>query len=296
MTNWFFRIFVFLLPVQLAYHLWPEWAFVFGIRVDYLSPTFYLTDILFLLVFILAVISKKISPKFRKPEALWTFGILTFVLINIAGAASPLPALFKWTKLLELYLVFLLAKNFKTLDFKDDFLKPLFISAAFFSGVGVLQFLKGGTLGGAFYFLGERRFSLFTHRIALVKVAGRDFLRAYSTFPHPNSFAGQMSLVLIFLLTAKKKVFAGETKFLISILVITGLLLSFSFGAWLALLGVAALFLVTKKRKVLFGRVGPLTLFFTIVFSLTFPLVFQGAAFPPLSESLEKRAELALVS
>ena len=41
-----FQIFIFLLPTQLAYHFWPNWALVYGIRVDYLAPAVYLTDIL----------------------------------------------------------------------------------------------------------------------------------------------------------------------------------------------------------------------------------------------------------
>src|SRR4051812_29891213 len=38
-----------LLPTQLGKHFWPPFAFVHGLRIDYLSPTVYLTDLLLLL-------------------------------------------------------------------------------------------------------------------------------------------------------------------------------------------------------------------------------------------------------
>ncbi|KKS80681.1 MAG: hypothetical protein UV56_C0012G0001, partial [Candidatus Woesebacteria bacterium GW2011_GWC1_43_10b] len=43
-----FRVLLFLLPLQIGKHFWPDWSLVFGIRVDYLSPVIYLTDILVL--------------------------------------------------------------------------------------------------------------------------------------------------------------------------------------------------------------------------------------------------------
>ena len=51
------RIFFFLLlisiPIQLGKHFWPSFSFVQGIRVDYLSPTLYVSDCFFvgLLIF-----------------------------------------------------------------------------------------------------------------------------------------------------------------------------------------------------------------------------------------------------
>ena len=37
--------FLVTIPTQLGLHFWPEWSKVAGIRVDYLSPVLYLTDI-----------------------------------------------------------------------------------------------------------------------------------------------------------------------------------------------------------------------------------------------------------
>ncbi len=48
-----FLILLAFLPVQLGRHFWPKWSYVMGLRIDYLSPTIYLTDILVFLILFL---------------------------------------------------------------------------------------------------------------------------------------------------------------------------------------------------------------------------------------------------
>jgi len=43
--QFFFFLTLVFLPTQLGFHFWPDWAMVMGRRLDYLSPTLYLTDI-----------------------------------------------------------------------------------------------------------------------------------------------------------------------------------------------------------------------------------------------------------
>ena len=45
-----FWLLILLLPVQLGRHFWPDFSFVLGLKIDYLSPTFYLTDLLVLMI------------------------------------------------------------------------------------------------------------------------------------------------------------------------------------------------------------------------------------------------------
>ena len=45
-------LFLLLIPTQLGRHFWPEWSYVLGIRVDYLSPVLYLVDIIWILLLI----------------------------------------------------------------------------------------------------------------------------------------------------------------------------------------------------------------------------------------------------
>lgn len=45
---WLIALLVLLSPSQLGIHFWPEWSLVDGIKIDFLSPTIYFTDLLFL--------------------------------------------------------------------------------------------------------------------------------------------------------------------------------------------------------------------------------------------------------
>ena len=42
----YFILLIIFLPTQLGYHFWPEYTRVFGLRIDYLAPTIYLTDLM----------------------------------------------------------------------------------------------------------------------------------------------------------------------------------------------------------------------------------------------------------
>lgn len=53
-----FQTLVFLLPTQLAFHFWPSWSYVYGIRIDYLAPAVYLTDIVLLFLLITLLVEK----------------------------------------------------------------------------------------------------------------------------------------------------------------------------------------------------------------------------------------------
>jgi len=53
--NLIFLATIFLLPTQISKHFWPDFSFVSGIRVDYLSPTLYITDILLAILFFMSL-------------------------------------------------------------------------------------------------------------------------------------------------------------------------------------------------------------------------------------------------
>ncbi|MEK7497805.1 MAG: hypothetical protein AAB656_02715, partial [Patescibacteria group bacterium] len=58
--DFLFGLLVILLPTQIALHIWPDWALVQGIRVDYLAPAIYLTDI----IIVALVLNLKKVPRF----------------------------------------------------------------------------------------------------------------------------------------------------------------------------------------------------------------------------------------
>ena len=136
-----FSLLIFLLPAQLGYHFFSNFSYVFGIRVDYLAPTLYLTDALVLLLFIFWFLrEKKIRINY------WAISILGFAAVNILFASLPQAALFKWIKVLELIFLGNYVSGAKNLDIQKNLILPLALSISFFSLVGIGQFLFQTTL------------------------------------------------------------------------------------------------------------------------------------------------------
>lgn len=194
--NFIFYSLIFFLPSQLGFHFWPSWAFVFGVRVDYLAPTVYLTDIL---VFILVSISRtKVNHKI-----LLYLSILA--TINIFYSISPFVSFVKWIKVLELvYLCKYIYDNFEKLKTKM-FAYVLSFSLLMICVLGLLQFVKSSTVGSLFYLIGERVFNVATPGIALQNFFGKNYLRVYSSFSHPNSLAGYLLITSLYLLFLNKR-------------------------------------------------------------------------------------------
>ena len=250
---------LFLLPSQLALHFWPSWAFVFGIRVDYLAPAIYLTDVLAL---ILIFANIRVYRKYSK----YLLAIFVFAVINTVFSTSPLVSAFKWLKIIETVCLGLYFANTKE-EFQK-IIRVLFYSAVFFSFIGIFQFALGRSVGGLLYFLGERSFSSQTPGIALINIFDRVFLRAYSTFPHPNSLAGYLGVMLILFLDLRKK---NPLNTFGIFVVLTGFLLSFSLTAFLALF----LVLVTKylaRNKDLFRKLTFALFYSSIIVSILLPV------------------------
>lgn len=70
---------------------------------------------------------------------------------------------------------------------------PLLLGTVGESLIAILQFISGSTLG--LWVLGERTFNISTPGIAKFDFYGRQFLRPYATFPHPNVLAGYLLVV-----------------------------------------------------------------------------------------------------
>jgi len=280
-----FKTLVFLLPTQLAFHLWPSWAHIFGIRIDYLSPTFYLTDFLIGLLFLFWFIRRvKISQK----VVMWGMAFLLFAVLNIYFSQSLFPAIFRWIKVFEcIFLGFYIATK-KDFQLKEWLIQPLILSAIVFSSIGIGQVLFQRTLGSIFYYLGERTFSSATPGIALVEIFGRNFLRAYSTFSHPNSFGGYLSVSFLLILGYAKK---GKLKYFALLFSLSGIVLSFSLGVCLALILVCLIYYFRKRIQkkgvyIIFGGI--------IVLSLLLPFASRDFLTKYFSDNQTIMRRLAL--
>ena len=59
---------ILFLPTQLGKHFWPDFSVITGIRVDYLSPTLYTTDILIGILFLIWLVRVLVNPQYDSVE------------------------------------------------------------------------------------------------------------------------------------------------------------------------------------------------------------------------------------
>lgn len=228
------KLLVFLIPSQVAFHIWPAWAFVYGIRVDYLSPALYLTDIL--VAILVGINFPRIGKKLVSHVPLVVV-VVALVGINTYTSVIPWLTFYRWVKLA-------LFAGFASVALDYPVPKKTFaLSAIAVTCLGITQMILGKTTG-VFAFLGERSFTLNTPGIALASLFGRVVLRPYATFPHPNVFAGYLVVVFWLILALEKK---SRLRWLALIACLGGIALSFSLGAWLAF-GAASLAFLAKDR------------------------------------------------
>lgn len=288
---------IFLIPTQLALHFWPEFAFVFGIRVDYLSPTIYLTDVLsvsLLVPWLLKSRSKVLTDIKRNRNFLVLF--LVVLILNLSFSTSFWVSFIKWIKIIELVILGYYIRKREDVFTVNNIGRVLFYSLFFFSAVGVLQFLGGKTLGGPLYLVGERTFSIFTPGIALVNLLGKNFLRVYSTFPHPNSFAGFLGVIFLFFISNH---FKGNRVLRIFgyLLMLSVFVLTFSLSAYTALL-VCVVFYIAFKKHIFNKKVFGFLLIFVFVSSFYFSIFSKPLLESKISltQSSRERLELGNVS
>lgn len=189
MEKLLFFIFLGLIPIQLGKHFWLEWSYVMGLRIDYLSPILYLTDVLFAgLVLVRVVVGRKVD--IRR----WWWWIV-LMAAGILTASSKWLVVYGMIRIWQVaWLVGYIKKNKKITKGFLSYLIPWWISLQ--SLLGLAQVIKGGSIQGIFYWLGERRFSYSTIGTALVSVDGGGLVRAYGTFSHPNSLAGFLLVIM----------------------------------------------------------------------------------------------------
>lgn len=175
---------ILFLPTQLGRHFWPQFSYIYSLKIDYLSPTIYFWDILALGLFTVWIFQK---PKINKP-ALNLFLIFIFTqLVSLIAASNLGAGLVRLEQFLTAGMLGIYVASQKWKVFKKRIFIPLSTSLAVESILAAVQFLKGGSLG--FWILGERTFSITTPAIAKFNFYGIELLRPYGTFSHPNVLA-----------------------------------------------------------------------------------------------------------
>jgi len=284
----FFFLLIFFLPTQIGLHLWPNWSFVAGIRVDYLSPTIYLTDLLILGILLTSFVNRGWYKK--RKFLVVVAGLLVFAIINSLWALNPAASILKWGKVLELTLLacYMISSNRGRV--KTLIVKALPFSIVIFALIGFLQTIFQETLGGPLYYLGERSFSATTPGIALYDIFGKLLLRPYSTFPHPNVFGAYMFLATLMFFVLKNK--KSRSDYLVVLIGFLASALSGSLAVYLGAVVILSLIFLGKSREKLTKLIP------TVAILLSFAFLFLSSQ--PLSqkfsETIEKRILLARVS
>lgn len=264
-----------LLPTQIGKHFFPDFSFVYSLKIDYYSPTLYGWDLLVIALFLVRVFNKR---RFNSLSiGVFLFFILTQSL-SLFGASN-----------MEIGLVrikdYLIAGMFGIIVSSLDYnfwpsLKLGFIIASLYTSfIGLGQFLFSKSLG--FWILGERNFTINTLSIANFNFYGKVFLRPYSTFPHPNVFAAFLVISNI-LLSRHRGVFGGIAKTINSVMCV----LTFSRSGILLLFG-HLVYLMRGKLKILL-----------VLFLIALPFLFVRfySAFNFDSLSVIRREELASIA
>jgi O-antigen ligase len=297
--NVVFLVFLLFIPTQLGKHFWPDWSFVQGLRVDYLSPTFFILDIVWFLGFILIGLKKLIKKEkitFRW-DMWWKVVIfLLLIVFNIGLAENKWVAMYRWLRIGQwiLTLVYFLKK-------KNELKNNLVVAISIWTTVEVFlalsQTFLGRSVGGIFYWLGERSFSFNTIGIAQMSVMGQGLLRAYGTFSHPNSLAGFLltSLILWFILKGKVDGWSKIWWWIISWLLNLGIIIAGSRSVWLLtlLVWVTLVYLWNKNKKNVLGMILVLSgifLWILAFLSSYYPIDKIIGGFDPVD--IEKRINL----
>lgn len=178
-----------------------------GMRVDYLSPTLYLTDIAWSLWIATKIINLKFDI-FKPKEGIASsflphndafFGnllIALFVVVNVLVAGNKWAAVYRWLRIGQWILtVFSLQLRVDSLKKYLRQIVPWWIILE--SLLAAAQMVKGGALQGIFYWLGERQFTIETAGVAQMSILGEGLIRAYGTFSHPNSLGGFLLVSLL---------------------------------------------------------------------------------------------------
>lgn len=218
-----FSLTILLLPTQLGRHFWPDFSLVYSLRIDYLSPTIYLWDLLVYGLWVNRGIRR--IREIRRGVGIISGLFLVSVIPSIFVSGAYGVGLARLLILVPALLWGMYIASSSGEWVSRQFKRYLPWTIGWVSVLGILQFLKGGTLG--LWILGERSFDLSTPAIATFSWYGQVFLRPYATFPHPNVFAAFLiiSLLLLIYLNQEK-----INYFLFSVLIAgsIGVLLSFS--------------------------------------------------------------------
>ena len=116
MERFFTLFWLILIPTQLGRHFWLKESSVMGVRIDYLSIIFYLTDVVWLVWMGIKIKNKK-QDFWKEAKKLLNFQNFIFVLfvgVNIAFAQAKWVAIYRWLRIGQWWLTWKVVRKNKT--------------------------------------------------------------------------------------------------------------------------------------------------------------------------------------
>lgn len=302
LANLLYLLTLVFLPTQLGRHFFIAESYVLGIRIDYLAPTLYITDILIFLLFLCVFISRIYYFRFVQPSPLFIFGgflVMTSFLFHIL-TGSQISTVYAFIKLLEMsFLCWYTYYYWRSHQNLSLFVLAFFIGMTFESSLGILQFVKQESVN-TFYLFGERTFTASTPGIANASIHGELILRPYGTLPHPNVLAGYLLLGILIVWSRKDHLSNSLRRVLYLITILSTVAVVFSLSRLVIVLClVASISYMIRRRFVLpslsqliYGSLFSIGLFF-MTFEYLSPRFLQLFE---VTESVTRRLDLARYS
>lgn len=184
-----FFTFILSLFTQVGKHFWPGWSLISGIRVDYLSPTVYLSDLLVMGLGIVWVVEKFRARSLSTTRTMRGIPLIPLFLLLITQLfiVLSIPShVYGVLKLSECIFIALFVKDHISQLLKP-FLYALALGSVFSACLALAQFIHQASFQSVFYLVGERLFSASTIGIATMRIGDTVRVRPYAAFPDRKS-------------------------------------------------------------------------------------------------------------
>ncbi len=273
-----FFLIVFLIPTQLGKHFWPDFTYIFSLKIDYFSPTIYFWDLLVIILILLSIFSKRSINK-SALTILLIFLLLQLPSIFISENIGASLVRFYQYSVTGSFGVYIASQSFKSIR------KPIYFGiicgVITQATIAFLEFIFGTSLN--IWLLGERMFNISTPSIATFNFYGQVFLRPYGTTSHPNILAGYFVIMSIFLIFFVNQNFYKKLSIATLFISFFITILTFSRGAIIAQIAGMFFFLRSFKKVILL-----------LLIFLPFIFVRFSSAFNFDVISLQRRNDLAI--
>ena len=269
------------LPVQLGKFFFLDESYVLGIPIDYRAVTLYFSDLVilaYLVVFMMtnAKILLKIYHLRKNFIIVLAIFSLYLFITSLFVSSTKIVSTAASFKFLEFTIFALFASiSLQKSQVFQRSLNFVALSLVWQSVIIIGQFIFQKSLG--LTILGERTFDSSTVGIAHAQIFGREFLRPYGTFPHPNVAAAFLIIYLVIYLMLSGN-HRNLPKILIATFALIAIFLTFSKAAYLAL----AILAIVKATS--FGDL----LKRAIVVALLFLIAFRFVAEPQIASFAER--------